>query len=169
MSAKVSAITDRLVKDFLPFAEKMQEEGRSRPEIERAFQNYMGHKSRKTFLRPAMTRIKTGISRFLESIKHLPKSDSSTERVLYDLLKERKMKFVHQKQIGPYRADFVMGSLIVEVDGPQHQGMKGRDKTRDRYLGERGYTVMRIPAKVVATTPLAVIQAIQEEIENMYE
>ena len=53
-------------------------------------------------------------------------------------------KFRRQVPIGPYVADFVCTEalLIVEVDGSQHGDSAG-DTVRTRYLGERGFRVLR--------------------------
>ena len=57
----------------------------------------------------------------------------------------RNQKFRREYPIPPYTADFccVALKLIVEVDGEHHQTDEGRerDKRRDRYLAEQGYTL----------------------------
>jgi len=53
-------------------------------------------------------------------------------------------KFVRQKSIGPYVADFLCRdrNLIIEVDGGQHAESES-DKIRDAYLVSEGYRVLR--------------------------
>ena len=53
-------------------------------------------------------------------------------------------KFVRQKSIGPYVADFLCRdrNLIVEVDGRQHAESES-DQIRDAVLVSEGYRVLR--------------------------
>lgn len=62
-----------------------------------------------------------------------------------------------QVKIPPYRVDFLINRwLVVEIDGATYHSSPEateRDKTRDEFLREHGYSVLRIPASVVFTTP----------------
>ena len=86
----------------------------------------------------------------------------------------RNQKFRREYPIPPYTADFccVALNLIVEVDGEQHQTDEGRerDKRRDRYLAEQGYT-LRIPGYQVtqdtASVRCLIERAIDERIEHL--
>ena len=51
---------------------------------------------------------------------------------------------MRQEPIGPFIADFVCREkqLVIEVDGGQHAGNK-QDATRDGWLAEHGYRVLR--------------------------
>lgn len=53
-------------------------------------------------------------------------------------------KFVRQIPIGPYIVDFLCRELrlVVELDGGQHCD-SAHDKSRDRWLNEHGYSVLR--------------------------
>ena len=57
----------------------------------------------------------------------------------------------------PYRVDFLVNSwLIVEVDGAAHHSSPeavASDQARDAFLLAKGYPTLRIPAKVVFSTP----------------
>jgi very-short-patch-repair endonuclease len=87
----------------------------------------------------------------------------------------RNQKFRREYPIPPYTADFccVALKLIVEVDGEPHQTDEGReyDRSRDRYLAEQGYALLRIPGYQV-TQDLAGVRclierAIDERIEHL--
>jgi very-short-patch-repair endonuclease len=54
------------------------------------------------------------------------------------------MKFVRQEPVGPYIVDFVCREhrLIIEVDDGQHCDSE-RDATRDRWLRDHDYHVLR--------------------------
>ena len=63
------------------------------------------------------------------------------------------VRFRRQQPIGPYVADFYCASakLVIEVDGASHgcSDRPERDDIRDRWLIERGFKVLRLPASLV--------------------
>ncbi len=85
----------------------------------------------------------------------------------------RDQKFRREYPIPPYTADFccVALKLIVEVDGEHHQTEEGRerDERRDRYLAERGYTLLRIPGYQVLRDPAGVRCLIETAIDERIE
>ena len=82
----------------------------------------------------------------------------------------RNQKFRREYPIPPYTADFccVALNLIVEVDGEHHQTEEGRERDgrRDRYLAERGHTLLRIPGYQVLRDPAGVRCLIETAIEQ---
>ena len=69
-------------------------------------------------------------------------------RLWYDFLKPHERKFMRQKILGRYIADFYCASanLVIELDGSQHyedEGLK-RDSERTEYLQRYGIRVIRI-------------------------
>lgn len=62
-----------------------------------------------------------------------------------------------QVEMKPYRLDFLAnGWLVIEIDGAAwHSSPEAvaRDKARDEFFQSYDYTVLRIPAKVVLSTP----------------
>lgn len=64
--------------------------------------------------------------------------------------------FLHQKKIGEYYPDFVVGNLIIEIDG-EYWHNPTVDAEKDKMFNSLGYTVKRIKAK----------QRIEEELENL--
>ncbi len=75
--------------------------------------------------------------------------------------------------MAPYTADFccVALKLILEVDGEDHQTEDGRDRDRrrDHYLAERGYSVLRIPGYQVLQDTLGVRRLIETAIDRRIE
>jgi len=80
------------------------------------------------------------------------------ERKLWSALKEfRKLYGLHVRKrapIGPFIADFVVHSerLVIEVDGEHHfepERMK-RDASRDSWLANEGYRVLRFNTGEIA-------------------
>lgn len=80
---------------------------------------------------------------------NLRKEMTKEERHLwYDFLKPHTQKFMRQKILGKYIADFYCASsnLVIELDGSQHyedEGME-RDRERTEYLQQYGIRVIRI-------------------------
>ncbi|HEY1452556.1 MAG TPA: endonuclease domain-containing protein [Roseiarcus sp.] len=69
-------------------------------------------------------------------------------------------KFRRQVPMGDYILDFVCFErrLVVEIDGPSHEGPEQRltDEKRDAWLREQRFRVIRLPNElVIASTELA--------------
>jgi len=78
----------------------------------------------------------------------------SNERLLWKLLRNRRLaalKFRRQFPLGPYVLDFVCLriGLVVELDGPFHD--PEHDATRDAWLAEQGFRVLRPTNREVAS------------------
>jgi very-short-patch-repair endonuclease len=62
-----------------------------------------------------------------------------------------------QVKIPPYRVDFLANDwLVIEIDGAAYHSSPeaiASDQERDRFLEEKGYSVLRIPAKIALTSP----------------
>ena len=98
--------------------------------------------------------------------KRLRRAPSWNERVLWKLLRDRKLerlKFRRQVPIGRYIADFVclQRRLIVEADGPHHEDNL-HDLERDAWLVSQGFRVIRFPNAEIETRPDNVLAAIAE-------
>jgi len=67
------------------------------------------------------------------------------------------LSFDLQVKLPPYRVDFLANDrLVVEVDGAAYHSSPedvARDAARDETLRSRGYSILRIPARVVFSTP----------------
>ena len=70
-------------------------------------------------------------------------------RLWYDFLRQYPVRFVRQKVLGRYIADFycAQAGLVVELDGGQHYEDKAmeKDARRTDYLAGYGLLVSRIP------------------------
>ena len=80
----------------------------------------------------------------------LRKNMTKEERHLwYDFLRTYPVRFLRQKVIDNYIADFYCNRahLVIELDGSQHYEEKGllRDRIRTEKIEQRGLTVLRIP------------------------
>lgn len=92
--------------------------------------------------------------RLTEAARKL-RSDMTKEerRLWYDFLRGYAPRFLRQKVIDGYIADFYCRSarLVVELDGSQHYQDAGRqyDAARTEVLEQRGLFVLRIPNNAV--------------------
>ena len=94
-------------------------------------------------------------------------SPSSTERILWKLLRGRRLeglKFRRQVPIGPYIADFVCYRhlLIVEADGYWHDA--GADAECDRWLSQHGFRVLRFDNNDIVGRQELVLAAIFDAV-----
>ena len=85
-----------------------------------------------------------------ENAKNLRKNMTKEERHLwYDFLRGYSVRFLRQKVIDNYIADFYchQARLVIEIDGSQHFENSGllKDKIRTQQIEARNLTVIRIP------------------------
>jgi len=93
--------------------------------------------------------------------RRLRRNQTFAEKVLWKLVRNRQLggfKFARQIPIGRYFADFVCeaGKLIVELDGPAHEGREDYDERRTQGLELFGYVVLRFSNDRVLVDPGAV-------------
>lgn len=68
------------------------------------------------------------------------------ERVAFDFLTKMNVQFKHQIKISNFFPDFVIGDVIIEIDGAKWHN-KEKDRNRDQILESLGYKVFRIDSK----------------------
>ena len=95
------------------------------------------------------------------------RAPTSTERLLWDLLRDRRLKglkFRRQVPLGPYVADFLClrHRLVIEADGPLHD--VERDAVRDAWLMSQNFRVLRFSNDLVHRDRASVFAAILEAI-----
>ncbi len=103
--------------------------------------------------------------------KKLRKNMTKEERRLwYDCLSRCTPRFLRQKVIGNYVVDFycAKAKLVVELDGSQHfePDNKINDEKRDKFLKNRGLTVVRLPNNYVNSNFKGVQDYIYELIKD---
>ena len=89
------------------------------------------------------------------------------EVILWNALRGRRFlhcKFRRQTLIGPYIADFLCMAhhLIIELDGPIHDGQEEKDREREKNLRELGYHVLRFRNEEVMENIPLVLQRIED-------
>jgi very-short-patch-repair endonuclease len=103
----------------------------------------------------------------------LRKQPTDAERALWHRLRGRQItgvKFRRQVPIGPYIVDFASfcPRIVIELDGGQHAETehRERDATRDAWLGERGFRVLRFWDNDVMTNLEGVLSVLLEVIRD---
>ena len=77
-------------------------------------------------------------------------------------------KFRRQQPLGPYIADFVcqQARLVVELDGSQHAEAGEYDRSRDAWLHEEGYRVLRVWNSEWSTQREAVLEKLWQMLQE---
>ncbi len=101
--------------------------------------------------------------------KALRKNMTKEERRLwYDFLRTYPIRFLRQKVIDQYIADFYChdARLVIELDGSQHYESNSllRDAIRTEHMGNRGLTVLRVPNNAVNSNFRGVCEYIDEQV-----
>jgi len=73
---------------------------------------------------------------------HLQRNHSTkSERRISEILKKNHIKFYAKRRIGKYEVDFLIGKMILEVDGAVH---RDQPIDRDQYFLSSGYLPVHI-------------------------
>ncbi len=101
----------------------------------------------------------------------LRKEMTSTERVLWRMLRKHRQSGIHfrrQHPIGRFILDFCCTSakLCIEVDGGIHDQQGERDAERTAWLEAAGYRVLRFRNEEVEETPHLVARRIHDALKN---
>ncbi len=109
----------------------------------------------------------------IQFARHQRATANEFSQDVWQMLRNRRcrgQKFRREYPIPPYTVDFccVALNLIIEVDGEHHQTAEGlrHDQHRDRYLGERGFKVLRIPSYEVLRHAAGVRRQIEQAIDE---
>ncbi|HTJ03552.1 MAG TPA: endonuclease domain-containing protein [Methylovirgula sp.] len=101
--------------------------------------------------------------------RRLRRSSVNAEAIVWRALRDRRsgdFKFRRQVPIGSYVVDFVCFEkrLIIEIDGPSHleDEQKARDITRDHWLRQEGFNVLRLPNDLIIGSPDLAIQKVMD-------
>jgi very-short-patch-repair endonuclease len=92
----------------------------------------------------------------------------------YDLLSDKgvlkggQISLRLQVEVKPFRTDFLANDWpVVEIDGATYHSSPealAKDRVRDQFFFEQGYGVLRIPAKIVFTTPEKAVSNVRSAI-----
>ena len=101
--------------------------------------------------------------------RSLRRTETKSEKLLWSLLRAKQicgLKFRRQHPVGPFFADFacVSTKLVVEIDGGYHDEMGESDLSRQAYLEEHGWSVIRFTDRDVIDDPESVAIAIARHL-----
>lgn len=89
-------------------------------------------------------------------------------RMWYDIIPNLPVRFLRQRVIGNYIADFYCASkkLVIEVDGDSHYTDEAREYDRERtaFFNSLGIRVMRYPNNEVIENPDGVLEDLKRII-----
>lgn len=90
--------------------------------------------------------------------RRLRRDQTLAEKTFWGMVRNRRLggyRFLRQAPIDRYIADFVCeaAKLIVELDGPVHDGREEDDTRRTEALELYGYTVLRLRNEQVLADP----------------
>ena len=91
----------------------------------------------------------------------------------YDFLRNYPVRFLRQKEIDQYIADFYCheARLVIELDGSQHYEPSGllKDAVRTEQMEGWGLTVLRVPNNAVNSNFRGVCEYIDEYVKTHME
>lgn len=104
----------------------------------------------------------------------LRRNQSSIERLLWSKLRNRQLlgfKFRRQYGIGSFSVDCCCPSakLVIEEDGDSHyadEDVKLKDKERQKYIEDLGFTVLRFTNKEIVENIEGVLEVISRHLKN---
>lgn len=96
-------------------------------------------------------------------MKILKKHSTKPERVIADMLIKKKVSFKFRELINGREIDFLIGRVIVEVDGIHHQPSK--DRKKDIFLSNLGYIPLHFSAKEIRINPQETFKKIMKLVE----
>ena len=106
--------------------------------------------------------------------RSLRKRNTQSESLLWGLLRAKQLcglKFRREHPIDPYYADFACSAkmLVVEIDGDYHDHVGKEDFSREAFLRELGWDVIRFSDKEVMENVEAVARGIAKHLGLEYE
>jgi len=106
----------------------------------------------------------------IEIRKYLRSNMTEQERILWSVIKNKRLGFKFRRQygIGRYVVDFFCNekNLIVELDGSQHLDNKNYDDDRTKFFEELNLRVLRFWNNEVNTNLNGVLMTIEEELNS---
>ena len=81
------------------------------------------------------------------------KHSTKPERTLADMFIKAKIPFKFREIIEGREVDFVIGRVIVEVDGQIHRQKRAKDVSKNEMLVRLGYIPLHFSAKEIRTNP----------------
>ncbi len=122
--------------------------------------------------KPYLAKALTSTARSENNSTRLRADQSIPEKILWSRLRNRKVggfKFRRQHPMGPFVADFFCAEigLVIELDSTYHNDRREQDAARDRWMRDRGLTVLRITASQLAKNEPGVLAGILRTAQRL--
>jgi very-short-patch-repair endonuclease len=110
----------------------------------------------------------------IERARSLRRQETPSEKLLWNVLRSKQLcnlKFRKQHPIPPFYADFacVGEMLVLEIDGDYHDDVGKEDLSREAFLRELGWDVIRFSDREVMEDVKAVARGIAKHLGLEYE
>lgn len=89
----------------------------------------------------------------------LLKLKTKGEKRVGEILKRHRIKFKAKQRVGKYEVDFVIGNVVLEVDGEVHQEIK---QEKDVFLAQKGFVPLHIQDKEISAIEKELLYLIRE-------
>lgn len=115
--------------------------------------------------KPYLAKAVASTARSENNSTRLRANQSTPEKVLWSRLRNRQLggfKFRRQHPLGPFVADFFCAEIgmVIELDSSFHADRSEHDAARDRWMQDRGLTVLRFTAGELAKNESGVLSEI---------
>ena len=107
--------------------------------------------------------------RLKPGIRRMRRNSTPAEDKLWQQLRRDQvggLKFRRQHSLGRFVVDFycAKAGLVIEVDGPIHDGLAERDSLRQEYIESLGFRVMRFTNDQIENSLKSVVESICEAL-----
>ena len=107
----------------------------------------------------------------IELARDLRKKQTTSEKIIWEIVRDRRLKgykFRRQQPVGRYIVDFlsIEAKLAIEIDGSVHNNTKEYDDEKDAFLKSAGFSVLRLPAKLVEQNIEEAVEMIINELSK---
>jgi very-short-patch-repair endonuclease len=102
---------------------------------------------------------------------HCGVGESGPESLLRQALEAHGVLFERERRIGPYRCDFIIGNLAVEIDSAFWHGRPGvqqKDTLKDDFLRGHGLRVLRVSEEDVRDNPDRIADFVRQEVNSTW-
>lgn len=96
----------------------------------------------------------------------LKRKSTKPERQLADFLIRNHIPFKFREMIDDREVDFVIGRVVIEVDGVHHQQRRASEISKNEMLARLGYIPLHFSAKEIRTNPQEAFKEIKKLLES---
>ena len=90
------------------------------------------------------------------------KHSTKVERILADMFIKARVPFKFREVISGRECDFIIGRVVIEVDGVIHRQKRAKDISKNEMLVRLGYTPLHFSAKEIRNNTQEVFREIKK-------